>query len=126
MYSLEPFRKQLAERKADHLLREIPPLTPEGPWVYREGIRLLNFASNDYLDLARHPSLAAGAAAAAAKWGTGSTGSRLLTGSLGIFAETEAKLAQWKQRPRALLQQWLRGKSWAGDSFGGLHHSAVF
>jgi len=102
MYPLESFRNELAHRKQDSLLREILPLRPEGPFIWRDGKRLLNFTSNDYLDLARHPALVEAATQAARQWGMGSTGSRLVTGGLGIFTETEEKLAHWKQRPRAL------------------------
>ncbi|HSQ42620.1 MAG TPA: 8-amino-7-oxononanoate synthase [Fibrobacteraceae bacterium] len=63
----------------------------------------VNFASNDYLDLARHPALAEACAQAARRWGTGSTGSRLLTGSPAIFEETEQFLASWKGSEAALL-----------------------
>ena len=102
MFPIEHFSKQLAERQSEGLLRELHALTPHGSQVMRAGRSLVNFASNDYLDLARHPALAKAASDAAKQWGTGSTGSRLLTGSLEIFAQTEAKLALWKGAPAAL------------------------
>jgi 8-amino-7-oxononanoate synthase len=54
---------------------------------------LLDLASNDYLGLARHPEVAAGAAAAAYAWGGGATGSRLVTGSTELHGELERELA---------------------------------
>jgi len=102
MYPLEQFATDLEMRKREGLYRKLESLTPQGAMVLRDGRSLINFASNDYLDLAHHPALAQAAAEAALKWGTGSTGSRLLTGSLGIFAETETKLAAWKGSPAAL------------------------
>lgn len=57
--------------------------------------RLLDLASNDYLGLSRHPAVTQAAAAAAAEWGAGSTGSRLVTGSTTLHAEFEAELAEF-------------------------------
>lgn len=85
------------------MLRQLRNLVPHGPLVQWDGRELVNFASNDYLDLARHPELAKAQASAAAQWGAGSTGSRLLSGSLGIFAEAEHKLAAWKSTHSALF-----------------------
>ncbi|MFI0355480.1 8-amino-7-oxononanoate synthase [Actinomadura sp. 9N407] len=54
---------------------------------------LIDLASNDYLGLSRDPRLIEGAAAAAREWGTGSTGSRLVTGTTGLHAELDRRLA---------------------------------
>ncbi|QLH20025.1 8-amino-7-oxononanoate synthase [Streptomyces sp. Rer75] len=54
---------------------------------------LLDLASNDYLGLARHPEVTAAAAEAARRWGAGSTGSRLVTGSTELHGALEAELA---------------------------------
>ncbi|WP_269857295.1 8-amino-7-oxononanoate synthase [Streptomyces sp. RPT161] len=54
---------------------------------------LLDLASNDYLGLARHPEVTDAAARAAVRWGAGSTGSRLVTGTTELHAELEAELA---------------------------------
>jgi 8-amino-7-oxononanoate synthase len=54
---------------------------------------LIDLASNDYLGLARDPRLVAGAVAAAREYGTGSTGSRLVTGTTELHAELDARLA---------------------------------
>jgi 8-amino-7-oxononanoate synthase len=56
---------------------------------------LLDLASNDYLGLARHPVVTAAAAEAAHRWGAGSTGSRLVTGSTELHAALEAELAEF-------------------------------
>jgi len=53
----------------------------------------LDLASNDYLGLSGDPRLAEAAAVAARAWGTGATGSRLVTGSTALHAELEAELA---------------------------------
>jgi 8-amino-7-oxononanoate synthase len=69
-----------------------------GPGVEIEldGQRLINFASNDYLGLANHPYLKEAAHQAIAKWGTGSTGSRLLSGQRPLHEELETAIAHWK------------------------------
>lgn len=53
----------------------------------------LDLAGNDYLGLTRHPEVTAAAGAAAARWGAGATGSRLVTGTTALHAELEAALA---------------------------------
>ncbi|MEO7981514.1 MAG: 8-amino-7-oxononanoate synthase [Sporichthyaceae bacterium] len=59
------------------------------------GDDLLDLASNDYLGLARDPRVRDAAADAARRWGAGSTGSRLVTGSTALHAELEASLADF-------------------------------
>ncbi|MFJ4923071.1 8-amino-7-oxononanoate synthase [Streptomyces sp. NPDC088725] len=56
---------------------------------------VLDLASNDYLGLARHPVITGAAAGAARRWGAGSTGSRLVTGSTELHAELERELAEF-------------------------------
>jgi 8-amino-7-oxononanoate synthase len=63
----------------------------------------LDLASNDYLGLAGHPRLAAAAAEAARTWGTGATGSRLVTGTTELHAELERELAAFCEAPGALV-----------------------
>ncbi|GAA1821450.1 8-amino-7-oxononanoate synthase [Actinomadura chokoriensis] len=55
--------------------------------------RLTDLASNDYLGLSGDPRLVEGACAAARAWGTGSTGSRLVTGTTELHAELDRRLA---------------------------------
>jgi len=54
---------------------------------------VLDLASNDYLGLARDPRVTGAAAEAARRWGAGSTGSRLVTGSTTLHTRLEADLA---------------------------------
>jgi 8-amino-7-oxononanoate synthase len=55
----------------------------------------LDLAGNDYLGLAKDKRVAGAAAAAALRWGAGSTGSRLVTGSTELHAELEHELARF-------------------------------
>ena len=64
---------------------------------------LLDLASNDYLGLVRHPRVTRAAADAALRWGGGSTGSRLVTGSTELHAELEAELADFCGAEAALV-----------------------
>jgi 8-amino-7-oxononanoate synthase len=67
------------------------------------GSDALDLASNDYLGLARDKRVAGAAAAAALKWGAGSTGSRLVTGSTELHTELELELASFCGMQAALV-----------------------
>ena len=67
------------------------------------GKEMLNFSSNDYLDLARHPYVMDCAREALEKYGVGAASSRLVTGTLPIHEELEARLAAEKGKEAALL-----------------------
>jgi 8-amino-7-oxononanoate synthase len=71
--------------------------------VLVEGRRLVNFCSNDYLGLARHPRVAAALREGAAAWGAGSGASHLVTGHGLEHARLEEELASFVRRERALL-----------------------
>ncbi|MHA6288706.1 8-amino-7-oxononanoate synthase [Maricaulis sp. CAU 1757] len=64
--------------------------------VERDGSELVNFCSNDYLGLARHPRVEAAARAAIADYGTGAAASRLVTGGHPLLFELERRLAAFK------------------------------
>lgn len=76
---------------------------PQGAEVVIAGRRLLNFSSNDYLGLAAHPALAAAARRALEEYGTGSGAAHLVTGHTRAHHALEEELAEFVQRPRALL-----------------------
>lgn len=71
--------------------------------VARNGKVLVNFSGNDYLGLSRHPLVRQAAADAAMQWGTGSGGSRLVTGSYPLLHEAEHTFAAFKGKEAALL-----------------------
>jgi glycine C-acetyltransferase len=66
------------------------------------GRELLMFASYSYLGLLGHPKINAAAQAAAAEYGTGTHGVRLLAGTLMLHGELEIGLAAFTQREAAL------------------------
>lgn len=80
---LARLRDAAARRAGAGLRRTLRP-RPDG---------LTDLASNDYLGLAGDPRLVEGACAAARAWGTGSTGSRLVTGTTELHAELDRRLA---------------------------------
>jgi 8-amino-7-oxononanoate synthase len=67
------------------------------------GRELIDFSSNDYLGLARHPALAAAMSECAARTGAGSGASHLVSGHGSEHARLEEELAAFTGRERALL-----------------------
>lgn len=82
-------------RRAAGLRRELRPRTADSP--------LLDLAGNDYLGLTRHPEVVRAGADACLRWGAGSTGSRLVTGSTALHAELEAEIADFTGFDAALV-----------------------
>jgi 8-amino-7-oxononanoate synthase len=68
-----------------------------------DGREMLMFASNNYLGLAGDRRLIDAAIAATEKYGTGSTGSRLVTGHLALHEELEIAIADLKNTEAALV-----------------------
>ena len=88
---------------AEGLLRGLRPLdSATGIRVVREGRELWNFASNDYLGLARHPEIEAALIEGVQRYGAGSAASRLVCGSLPAHQMLEVALAEAKQTQAAL------------------------
>jgi 8-amino-7-oxononanoate synthase len=98
MQSLDDFAaRKLAELERVSLRRSLfDTLREEGPWVVRDGRRLLSFSCNDYLNLSHHPAVKAAATEAIERYGTGAGASRLVTGNHPLFGELEARLARLK------------------------------
>jgi len=83
----------------DFLPIETPSTEPK---VKIGGKKFLMFCSNNYLGLATHPKVIAGAALALKKHGTGPGGSRLLSGNIDILEEVDRKLASLVQKEAAI------------------------
>ena len=94
---LARLRDAAAEREAAGLRRR---LAPRGAGS-QGGV--LDLASNDYLGMNGDPRLAAAAAEAARTWGTGATGSRLVTGTTELHERLERDLAAFAGAPSALV-----------------------
>jgi 8-amino-7-oxononanoate synthase len=95
--------ESLRQLAAEGLLRGLRPLdSAGGVQVVREGRTLWNFASNDYLGLARHPQIEAAFIEGVDRYGAGSAASRLVCGSLPPHRMLEEALAAAKQTEAAL------------------------
>ena len=75
----------------------------EGHVVQIEGKKVVMAGSNNYLGLTAHPKVKQAALDAVAKYGTGCSGSRYLTGTLDLHNELEARLAKFFNKEACLL-----------------------
>lgn len=71
------------------------------PYSFKDGI--INFATNDYLQLTKHPEVIAAGKRAIDEFGCGSTGARLLTGNYPLIEAFEARIAKDKNTESALI-----------------------
>lgn len=95
---------ELERRRAGGRLRALRGTERLGGGRIRvQGRVLLDFSSNDYLGLTRHPALAEGAARYAEQWGVGAGASRLVCGNLEPLEALEAKIARAKGSEAALV-----------------------
>ena len=88
-------QSQAADRVARGLHRELRPRAA--------GDDTVDLAGNDYLALAREPSVVAAAAEAARTWGAGATASRLVTGTTQLHTDLEHALAAFALAPAGLV-----------------------
>lgn len=94
----------LAARDRARLLRSLRPVSPVSPPEVRmKGRVLVNFSSNDYLGLSKHPLLLQRGVEFMERYGTGSTGSRLICGDYEIMEQVERKVAAMKGTEAALI-----------------------
>jgi 8-amino-7-oxononanoate synthase len=101
---LHALAARTAQRERDGLLRRSRVLEEtSGTRVVTNGRELLNFCSNDYLGLARHPKIVAAFKHAADEYGVGATAAHLVCGHQREHEVLEEELADWTRRDRALL-----------------------
>jgi 8-amino-7-oxononanoate synthase len=97
-------RGKLADLERAGLRRELVATDRFAAGRARRGEHeLLEFCSNDYLDLSHHPRVIAAALEATGRYGTGSGASRLVTGNHPLYLELERRLARFKGTERALV-----------------------
>lgn len=98
------FSQALDDAAERHVRRRLRVADAGSPGhIGLDGRALLNFSSNDYLGLARHPALIERAQAWAAQFGAGAQSSRLVCGTLQLHHDVEVKLARSKGTEAALL-----------------------
>lgn len=89
--------------KAEGLERKAQVYPDAGGKFKIDGKEMLNFSSNDYLDLSHHRHIIDRSREALDKYGIGSTASRLVTGTLPIHEELEERIANEKGYESALV-----------------------
>ena len=94
----------LQEIKKNDLRRFLVKLQgPAGVHISVGGKTLVNFASNDYLGLARDARLKCAAKRAIEEYGTSASASRLMSGNLLCHEYLEEELARFKRSEKALV-----------------------
>jgi 8-amino-7-oxononanoate synthase len=89
---------------AEGVLYRQSPADNAGPWIDVGGRQVLQFSTNDYLGLARHPRLRQAAMEAVSKYGVSAPmGARPLTGTIELHDELERLLADFKRTQRSLV-----------------------
>lgn len=97
-------------QRGDHLYRRVTTavsadcteVTVIDP-LTRQPRQMLNFASNSYLGLGKHPKVIAAIAEALATYGTGPAGSPMLNGTTELHLKLEQRLARWLGKEAAML-----------------------
>jgi 8-amino-7-oxononanoate synthase len=97
------FENELASLKERGLLRDLYALPHTGGEITVDGKKLVNFSSNDYLNLAGDRRLKDAAIQTIEGLGCGATAARLMTGHLKLHEQLEADLAQMMGTEAALV-----------------------
>lgn len=88
------FDRELDMLQEQGLYRELRVLPQAGGKISVNGEKVLNFSSNDYLNLSNHPEVKAATVEAIERLGCGATASRLMSGHLDLHEALEADLAR--------------------------------
>ena len=100
----EYFKEQLDAKVQNHNLRTLREYCPiDAVRVKRDDKEYLMMASNNYLGLTFDSRVIEGALKGAQQYGTGSGGSRLVSGTFPLFTELERSLAKFKNTEKALV-----------------------
>lgn len=94
---LEPYRQHCEKLQRTGNYRQLPDD------LKSDDASHLDFSSNDYLGLSRHPDVLNASIDALKTLGVGATGSRLLSGNRDIFVALETLIARDKKTESALL-----------------------
>ena len=98
------FKEQLDSKIENHNLRTLREYCPlDAVRVKRDDKEYLMMASNNYLGLTFDSRVIEGALKGAQQYGTGSGGSRLVSGTFPLFTELERSLAKFKNTEKALV-----------------------
>ena len=104
MVGINVFREKLQQLSALALRRSLVPLeSATGATIQYGGREVILLSSNDYLGLSNHPEVVRAAITATERYGVGSGGSRLVSGTLPPHTHLETTLARFKGTEAALL-----------------------
>ena len=94
----------LTQVKEENLYRQTIDYDPVAPdWVVKGGRSYLMLASNNYLGLTHDEQVKRAAMEAVQRYGAGSGGARLTTGTYPLFRELERELAIFKETEAAMV-----------------------
>ena len=100
----EYLKENLIQIKTENLYRDFKVLSSKaGASVKYKGNKVLQMSSNNYLGLAGDPRITEAVIKAVEKYGVGSTGSRLISGTHKLHTELEEKLAELKETQKAIV-----------------------
>ncbi|NEQ96410.1 MAG: 8-amino-7-oxononanoate synthase, partial [Cyanothece sp. SIO2G6] len=103
-FRLQFVAEAIAHQHQNHRWRSLTPIQPLDAVRVQKGEQtLINFSANDYLGLSKHPALMQAAQDYTARYGTGSTASRLVSGTYDIHTELEAAIATAVGQEASLL-----------------------
>lgn len=104
---MDRFARFLQEKKESSTLRRLAPVVQKKDATVTLGspgtTPHLDFSSNDYLGLSRHPQVIQAAEEALERFGAGAGAARLMSGDLVLHHELEERLARVKETEAALL-----------------------
>ena len=98
---IEEELKQIREKDLFRLLTELE--TGQSPEIEIDGKVYILLSSNSYLGLSVDPKVKKAAIEALEKYGTGSGGSRLVSGSTDLHRQLEERIAKFKKTQSAIL-----------------------
>jgi 8-amino-7-oxononanoate synthase len=95
---------KLAALDAAALRRHLRPVVRgKEAFAVRDGVRLISFSCNDYLNLSQHPAVIAASVEATVRYGVGAGASRLVTGDHPLYRGLEERLAALKGTADAVV-----------------------
>jgi len=100
----QTWQHELERLDQDHLLRKLPVIesSPTGR-ILMAGREIILLASNNYLGVSTEPTVVKAAQDALDKYGTGASGSRLLSGNLDLYQKLEYRISALKETEAALV-----------------------
>jgi 8-amino-7-oxononanoate synthase len=101
LYWIEEDLRQIRDKNLFRLLTELQ--SGQSPEVLIDGKWYILLGSNNYLGLTTDPKVKEAAIKALEKYGTGSGGSRLVSGSSDLHRELEERIANFKKTEAAIL-----------------------